>query len=106
MMTALSTARIKTTPGYMSVYCNDGFTMIEKLVSAVTGESYAQFVSDEIFTPLGMTNSKYPLTHFADGTYAKVYTGSTANPQEVVNTLASGGLYSTLSGATFRARAT
>jgi CubicO group peptidase (beta-lactamase class C family) len=98
VMAALATARLKTTPGYMSVYCNDGFTMIEKLVSSVTGKSYAQFVADEVFTPLGMTGSKYPLTHFPDGAYAKVYTGSdtsVANPQEVVNTLASGGLYST-----------
>lgn len=99
VLDTLAGSRLKTTPGYMSVYCNDGFTLLEKLVRNVSGKSFAQFAQDEIFTPLGMTHSKYPLTHFADGTYAKCYTGSipptVPNRQEVVNTLASGGLYST-----------
>jgi CubicO group peptidase (beta-lactamase class C family) len=95
MMRTLAGSRLKTTPGYMSVYCNDGFTMIEKLIPAVTGTSFAQFVSNEVLTPLGMSDTKYPPTRFADGAYAKCYTGSVANPQEMVNTLASGGAYST-----------
>ena len=95
MMDALATEQLKTTPGYMSVYCNDGFTLLEALVAAVDGRSYAQYVQDEILTPLGMTHSAYPLTPFADGTYAKVYAGDKALPFEVLNLLASGGLYST-----------
>jgi CubicO group peptidase (beta-lactamase class C family) len=79
-MEALASERLKTTPGYMSVYCNDGFTMIEMLVPAVTGKTFAQFVQDEVFTPLGMTHSAYPLEPFADGAYAKCYSGDTAHP--------------------------
>lgn len=94
-MESLAAQRIKHTPGFMNVYCNDGFTMVENLVLAITGKTYAQFVTDEILTPLGMSHTAYPLEPFADGTYAKVYTGSTANPREVVNTLGSGGAYST-----------
>jgi CubicO group peptidase (beta-lactamase class C family) len=90
MMHTLAISRLKTTPGYMSVYCNDGFTMIEKLIPAVTGKSFARFVTDEVLTPLGMSDTKYPPTRFA-----RCYTGSVANPQEMVNTLASGGAYST-----------
>jgi len=95
MMDALAAEQLKTTPGYMSVYCNDGFTLIEALVAAVDGRSYAQYVQDEILMPLGMTHSAFPLTPFTDGTYAKRYVGETARPFEVLNLLASGGLYST-----------
>jgi CubicO group peptidase (beta-lactamase class C family) len=95
MMQTLAGSRLKTTPGYMSVYCNDGFTMIEKLIPAVTGKSFTQFVTDEVLTPLDMSDTKYPPTRFADDAYARCYTGSVANPQEMVNTLASGGAYST-----------
>ena len=95
VLDTLAQSRLKYTPGVMSVYCNDGFTLIEALVPAVTGKSYAEFVQDEILTPLGMTHSAYPLEPFADGTYAKAYDGDIALPREVVNALAAGGLYST-----------
>ena len=91
VMDTLAGEQLKTTPGYMSVYCNDGFTMVEALVAAVTGESYAQYVQEHILDPLGMTHSAYPLTTFADGTYARCYAGGKARPFEVVNLLASGG---------------
>lgn len=95
VLDTLAMERLKTTPGYMSVYCNDGFTMIEALVLAMTGKTYAQYVQDEIFTPLGMDHSAFPLAPFPDGSYAKAYTGDVANPREVLNMLASGGAYST-----------
>ena len=95
VMDALAAAELKTTPGYMSVYCNDGFTLMEALIPAITGKTFAQFVQDEVFTPLGMDHSAYPLEPFADGSYAKAYSGDVARPQEVLNVLASGALYST-----------
>ena len=95
VLDALAGERLKTTPGYMSVYCNDGYTLLEALVPAVTGKSFPGYVQDEILTPLGMAHSAYPLRTFADGTYAKCYRGDTARPFEVVNLLAAGGLYST-----------
>ncbi|MEI6452096.1 MAG: serine hydrolase domain-containing protein, partial [Actinomycetes bacterium] len=95
VLDTLAGERLKTTPGYMSVYCNDGFTMIEALVLAVTGETYAQYVQDEIFTPLGMDHSAFPLAPFPDGSYARVYQGDALRPREVINLLASGGAYST-----------
>lgn len=51
--------RLKHKPGYMNVYCNDGFTMVENLVKAVTGQSYPEFVRQEILVPLGMNNSRF-----------------------------------------------
>src|SRR4029077_19648504 len=46
-------------------------------------------------TPLGMANTRYPLSAFPAGSYAKAYVKGAAKPQEFVNTLASGGVYST-----------
>jgi len=95
VLDTLKTQHLKHTPGYMSVYCNDGFTMIEQLVLAVTGKSYVQFVQDEIFTPLGMKHSLYTLDYFPDGSFAKRYAGDTPLPQLFLNVFGSGGLYST-----------
>jgi CubicO group peptidase (beta-lactamase class C family) len=95
VMQTLASARLKHAPGEMSVYCNDGFTMIEPLVWSLTGKSYAQFVTDEILTPLGMLRSRFPLTAFTDGSFAPGFSGSTKQPQEFTLAYASGGLYST-----------
>ncbi len=95
VMNTLATARLKHVPGEMSVYCNDGFTMIEPLIKAVTGKTFAQFVADEILTPLGMKRSSYALQAFAAGSYASAYDGTTKLPQEFTLAYASGGLYTT-----------
>src|SRR5213596_743258 len=95
VLQTLSMSRLKAPPGYMSVYCNDGFTITAALVQAMSGKSYVQFVQDEILTPLGMANTRYPLSAFPAGSYAKAYVKGEAKPQEFVNTLASGGVYST-----------
>ena len=95
VLQTLSMSRLKAPPGYMSVYCNDGFTVTEALVEATTGKSYVQFVQDEILTPLGMANTRYPLSAFPTGSYAKAYVNGAVKPQEFVNTLAAGGAYST-----------
>ncbi|MFZ4481569.1 MAG: serine hydrolase domain-containing protein, partial [Rhodoferax sp.] len=95
VMNALSTARLKHVPGEMSVYCNDGFTMLEPLIKAISGKSYAQFVTDEILAPLGMKRSTYSLQAFAAGSYASAYDGTTKLPQEYTLAYASGGLYTT-----------
>jgi CubicO group peptidase (beta-lactamase class C family) len=95
VLQTLSISRLKAPPGYMSVYCNDGFTLTAALVEATTGTSYVQFVQDEILTPLGMANTRFPLGAFPDGTYAKAYANGAARPQEFVNTLAAGAIYST-----------
>ena len=63
VLQTLSMSRLKDPPGYMSVYCNDGFTITAALVEAMTGKSYVQFVQDEILTPLGMANTRYPSVH-------------------------------------------
>lgn len=95
VLEALRAQRLKHSPGYLSVYCNEGFTLVDQLVPAVTGKSYVQFVQDEIFTPLGMNHSRFSLDYFPDGSFAKRHTGNTPLPQLFINDFASGGLYST-----------
>ena len=95
VLQTLSMSRLKAPPGYMSVYCNDGFTVTEALVEAMSGKNYVQFVQDEILTPLGMTKTRYPLSAFPAGSYAKAYVKGAVKPQEFVNAFASGGAYST-----------
>ena len=95
LLQTLSMSRLKAPPGYMSVYCNDGFTITEALVEAMSGKSYVKFVQDEILTPLSMANTRYTLSAFPAGSYAKAYAKGAEKPQEFVNTFASGGAYST-----------
>lgn len=95
VMQTLANARLKHAPGEMSVYCNDGFTLAELLVQAVTGQGYPQFVTQNILLPLGMTRSRYATEPFADGSFAPGYDGDTQLPQEFPNIYGSGGLYST-----------
>ncbi|MDD5333766.1 MAG: serine hydrolase [Rhodoferax sp.] len=95
VMQTLATARLKHAPGEMSVYCNDGFTMVEPLLQALSGKSYAQFVADEILTPLGMPSSRFALAPFAPGSFAPDFSGDAKQPQEYTLAYASGGLYST-----------
>ena len=95
VLAALAAERLKAAPGYMNVYCNDGFTLMEILVKAVTGQSYAEYVQSAILDPLGMKHSAYTETPFPDGAYAKFYSSGIAQPEEFVGAQASGGLYTT-----------
>jgi CubicO group peptidase (beta-lactamase class C family) len=91
----LADQSLKHAPGEMAVYCNDGFTLIEDLVAAVTGQSYAQFVTAEILVPAGMTQSAYPRKPLPAGTFAPAFSDDTPLPPEFTNGFAAGGLYAT-----------
>ncbi len=95
VMETLKDQRLKHPPGFMNVYCNDCFTLVEQLVLAVTGKTYDRFLEDDIFAPLGMTHSRYPTDYFTDGTFANRYSGDTRLPQLFLNAFGSAGLYAT-----------
>jgi CubicO group peptidase (beta-lactamase class C family) len=86
---------LKHTPGQMQVYCNDGFTLFERVVLAVSGLSYPAFVQQYILEPLEMGRSGYVLQPSAEGTYAQPYLQGMQFPQEVCNAYAAGGLCTT-----------
>jgi CubicO group peptidase (beta-lactamase class C family) len=92
---ALAAERLKHPPGEMSVYCSDGFTLIELVVAAVTGRAFTDFVEKEILEPLGMDHSRFALEPFESGSFAPGLDGAgRPEPQEYVNVYA-GGLFST-----------
>lgn len=95
VMADMKYQRIKHAPGYLSVYSNDGFTMVENLVKAINGRSYPDYVQQEILTPLGMNNSRYATEILPEGAYARPHTGEIPQPYSSLNIYATGGLYST-----------
>ena len=48
-------------PGEKHVYCNTGYTLLALIVKRVSGVSFREFTTKNIFEPLGMKN-----THFRD----------------------------------------
>jgi CubicO group peptidase (beta-lactamase class C family) len=48
-------------PGDEHLYCNTGYTLLAVIVERVSGQSFRQYTQENIFKPLGMTN-----THFHD----------------------------------------
>lgn len=95
LLKTLNGTRLKYPPGEMAVYCNDDFTLLENLIESISGKTYARFIADELFTPLSMQRSLFPLEPIPSGSYAPPYVGNTIQPQECINAYASGGLYST-----------
>ena len=95
VLTSLADQRLKADPGAFAVYCNDGWTLADPLVAAVSKMSYVDWVKQKIFTPLGMKNSTFSLAPLPDGSYAKAYKSGVALPQEYINVDAAGGIYST-----------
>jgi hypothetical protein len=46
-------------PGERMNYSNSGYILLGYLIEKISGQSYEQFVKDNIFTPLGMKDSGY-----------------------------------------------
>jgi CubicO group peptidase (beta-lactamase class C family) len=97
VLRTLRTARLKTTPGAMAVYCNDCFTLAGLVVERVSGRPYVDYVREEILSPLKMRHSGYVTSLPPADDFAPVLgpDGSGPGPLEVTNIYASGGAYST-----------
>jgi len=46
-------------PGEKFSYSNSGYVLLGYLIEQISGEPYEQFIQDNIFTPLGMSASRY-----------------------------------------------
>ena len=92
----LAAQGLKHTPGEISVYCNDGFTVAEAVIEAASQMSYADFLMKRIFKPMKMKNSS---CFFKEGNtnIALFYNPETglALPVEYVSAVGAGGLSST-----------
>ena len=87
-------------PGEKISYSNSGYVLLGYLIEKISGETYGQFVQDNIFKPLGMQSSGYDsnseiIAHRASG-YA-VDKAGVVNAGYINMTIpfSAGGLYST-----------
>jgi CubicO group peptidase (beta-lactamase class C family) len=88
-------------PGEKWNYSNSGYVLLAYLIEKLSGESYAKFVQENIFTPLGMKDSGYDsnsaiILHRAAG-YASGRGGIVTNAGYIDMSVpfGAGGLYST-----------
>ncbi|MFI8715928.1 serine hydrolase domain-containing protein [Brevibacillus brevis] len=97
LLVRLQSETLKSTPGEFSVYCNDGFQLLEILIERVSGLRYSEFLETYISDPLQLTSTKTPLDSFDRDRLAKTYFSGLdqALPVENTNLLGTGGLYST-----------
>lgn len=88
-------------PGEKFEYSNAGYYLLGFIIEKVTEKNYADVIHENIFKPLGMTNSGYDLNHIilknrASGYNLKNDQFSNAQYIHMANVHASGGLYSTV----------
>lgn len=50
-------------PGTQYLYSNTGFTFVNQLVEKVSGQTFAEFTTERIFRPLGMTKTQWRDDH-------------------------------------------
>ena len=67
-------------PGEKMSYSNSGYLVLGYVIERVTGVSYEQFVTDNIFTPLGMKDSGYDSNTAIIPRRAAGYTPSASGP--------------------------
>ncbi len=93
MLADLSQAHLKADPGAMAPYCNDGFTLAEMLVAKVSGQSFIDFLSENIFKPLSL-NAGPSVGQRTDKTIGAFYVADSGikYPPEILSVLGAGGL--------------
>ena len=60
LLERLSTQKLKAAPGAFSAYCNDGFTLAQLVVEAVSGKDFMDYVRSALLTPVGLANTYAP----------------------------------------------
>lgn len=86
---------LKADPGAFSVYCNDGFTLLELIVEQISNLSFSEFIRTYITKPLALHNTKTPQDMFDLSNLAKTYRLGKATPPERLNSIGTGGIYAT-----------
>ncbi|WP_405081500.1 serine hydrolase domain-containing protein [Paenibacillus chitinolyticus] len=97
LLAKLRSEHLKADPGEFSVYCNDGFQLLEILVERISGLSYSEFIKTHFSKPLDLSSTKTARDTFDRNKLAKTYVPGIdqALPVENVNLIGTGGIYST-----------
>jgi CubicO group peptidase (beta-lactamase class C family) len=98
LLASLAGQVLKADPGAYSTYTNDGFTLAEILVERVSGQSFTDYISEHMLTPLQLTNTFTPVNIGTEKVrLAKDYYGTQpqALPDETLTVIGAGGIYAT-----------
>ncbi|MBQ6798184.1 MAG: beta-lactamase family protein [Oscillospiraceae bacterium] len=88
----LEHAVLHNDPGLFCVYCNDGFTLAEMVVSALTGEEFSAYCRDHITEPIGASSTRQPTCKNTD----YPHTAIVGHPDEDMGAEGAGGLRTTM----------
>lgn len=97
LLERLSTQKLRADPGAFSAYCNDGFTLAQLVVEAVSGKDFMDYVRANLLTPEGLENTYAPGEKMA-GAPALTCTTDKAQrvlPRDTLGIIGTGGIYAT-----------
>ena len=86
------------TPGERFSYSNSGYVLLGKLIEELSGKTYEQFLSENIFQPIGMADTAYDRPGASSAGRAKGYEKdlTPAQPVDITTGHGSGALASTI----------
>jgi CubicO group peptidase (beta-lactamase class C family) len=93
---------LEFTPGSQFSYSNSGYAVLTRIIETVSGQTYAEYLAEHIFQPLGMAATGYEdwamvLPHRAEGYVLNEDVYRRAEFMDMSNAAGAGGLYSTVS---------
>ena len=93
---ALSEAKLVQKPGSGYSYSNVGFGVLQLVIEEVTGNSFNEYLKNEVLQPLGMSRSTFVYKGTPDSKLAPFYnTDNTESPHFLYSGLAAHSLYTT-----------
>lgn len=100
LLKTLAGQRLKAAPGAYSVYCNDGFTLAQLVVEAVSGVDFEDYLQANVFAPAGLEETYTPAGILAGNERGRVvytYQGEDVHPlpMDCLGTVGTGGIYAT-----------
>ncbi|MDH5033993.1 serine hydrolase domain-containing protein [Chryseobacterium cucumeris] len=81
-------------PGMVGLYSNAGYNILGTLVKAVSKQDYAAYVHQNIFAPLGMSQSGFAMDRLQYR--SKIYLGGNEVEEYELRDIASGGIYTNI----------
>ena len=99
LLERLSTQKLKADPGAFSAYCNDGFSLAQLVVEAVSGQDLMAYLRSALLTPAGIVDAYAP----TDGQeilnrLAVICTADAEQrilPKDTLGIVGAGGMYTT-----------